>query len=174
VDLNKRLAADLDGAFEAFVLAHQDAVYGTALRLTSGGAADAEDVAQETFVRAYRALSSYEPGRIRELSARPWLARIALNVVRNRARQRGRRPQTVPLDGARAVVADPASGPEARAEQAAETARVASLPERYRTPLVLRHLYGLSYEEVAGVLDRPVGTVKAQVSRAIQQLKEQA
>ncbi|HEV7887751.1 MAG TPA: RNA polymerase sigma factor [Acidimicrobiales bacterium] len=175
VTLNDRLAADLDKAFEAFVRAHQDAVYATALRLTSP--ADADDVAQETFVRAYKSLTGFEPERILALAPRPWLARITVNVCRNRARDNGRRPRTTVFDQAHASdPADPAAGPDIRAEQAdgaaALAVRLAALPDRYRVPVVLRHAYGLSYDEVAEALDRPVGTVKAQVSRALQQLKE--
>jgi RNA polymerase sigma-70 factor (ECF subfamily) len=171
VTLNDRLAADLDSSFTDFVRAHQDAVFATALRLTACRT-DAEDVAQETFVRAYRALAGYDVERIRALACRPWLARIALNLCRNRARQNGRRPQTSELEDS----VDPAPGPDVQAEQAAGAAalasRLAALPDRYRVPVVLRHAYGLSYEEVAEALGRPVGTVKAQVSRALQQLKE--
>ena len=85
--LTARLARDLDGAFEELVRDHQDTVYGVALRLV-GNAHDAEDVAQDAFVRAYRALSGWPPARIHELRVRPWLARITLNLVRNRARDR--------------------------------------------------------------------------------------
>lgn len=166
--LTDRLATDLDGAFEAFVRAHQDAVYSAALRLTLRPA-DAQDAAQDVFVRAYKALSTWEPERIRSLAVKPWLARITLNVVRNRARTNGRRPQTVPLSSDMAVGADAV---DAVADADDVLGRLAALPDRYRAPVVLRHAYGLSYEEVAEVLGRPVGTVKAQVSRALQTLKE--
>lgn len=169
--LTDRLAADLDGAFEAFVRAHQDAVYSAALRLTLRPA-DAQDAAQDVFVRAYKALSTWEPERIRSLEAKPWLARITLNVVRNRARSNGRRPETVPLsaDVAGTDATDAVADVMADADDV--LGRLAALPDKYRAPVVLRHAYGLSYEEVADVLGRPVGTVKAQVSRALQTLKE--
>ncbi|MDQ1437515.1 MAG: hypothetical protein QOK43_1144 [Acidimicrobiaceae bacterium] len=170
--LNDRLAADLDGSFEAFVRSHQDAVYSAALRLTLSRT-DAEDVAQDVFVRAYKALCGFDRERILALSTKPWLARITLNVVRNKARTNGRRPQTTALD---VDPADTAPGPDSKAVEADGHAalidKLAALPDIYRGPVVLRHAYGLSYDEVAEVLGRPVGTVKAQVSRALQTLKE--
>ena len=90
-DLVGRLAHDLDAAFEALVLAEQDLVYGIALRSTRDAAA-AEDIAQDVFVRAYRALADYDAERIRSLQLRAWLARITMNLCRNRARARRSRP----------------------------------------------------------------------------------
>jgi len=84
-DLCDRLATDVDEAFPELVGAHQDLVFGVALRVVGNGAT-AQDVAQEAFVRAYRALKRYPPGRIRDLHVRPWLARIALNAARNNLR----------------------------------------------------------------------------------------
>src|SRR6185436_20520906 len=81
------LAGDLDGSFEALVLAHQDRIYSIALRLL-GDPRDAEEAAQDAFVRAYRALSGYDPARIRELRLRPWLATIVLNLCRSRLTRR--------------------------------------------------------------------------------------
>src|SRR5439155_15309418 len=84
------LATDLDGAFPDFVRRNQDAVYSVARRLTQGRD-DAEDAAQEAFVRAYRALAGWDAARRRSLHEGPWLAAIALNVCRNQARTRRRR-----------------------------------------------------------------------------------
>ena len=168
--LTTRLARDLDGAFEELVRDHQDTVYGVALRLV-GNAHDAEDVAQDAFVRAYRALSGWPPARIHELRVRPWLARITLNLVRNRARDR--RP-TEPLDHDPPARAE--GGPAATLERKDATATwarlLASLPARYRAPIVLRCVEGLSYAEVGEALGRPVGTVKAQVHRGLHLLRE--
>jgi RNA polymerase sigma-70 factor (ECF subfamily) len=163
------LACDLDAGFEQLVRTHQDRIYGLALSLT-GNTRDAEEVAQDAFVRAHRALRGYAPERIRELKLRAWLHRIALNVVRNRVRVR--RVATQPLDAAAELV-DTASGsgPEAvavRRESAAEMrCLVLSLPAGYRDAVVLRHVQQLSYAEAAEVLGRPVGTVKANVHRGL-------
>jgi RNA polymerase sigma-70 factor (ECF subfamily) len=168
--LTARLARDLDGAFEELVRDHQDTVYGVALRLV-GDPHDAEDIAQDAFVRAYRALAGWPPGRIRELRVRPWLARITLNLVRNRAR--ARRP-TEPLE--HDPPADPEGGPTRVLERKDTSATLArllgGLPERYRAPLVLRCVEGLGYAEVAEALGRPVGTVKAQVHRGLGLLRQ--
>src|SRR2546423_10043893 len=95
-----------DHVFERLVRDHQDRIYALGLALT-GNRHDAEDVAQDTFVRAYRALATYPPERIRELKQKAWLHRIAVNVVRNRVR--GVRPRLVELNGSEP---DHSSGPE--------------------------------------------------------------
>lgn len=79
-----RLASDLDEAFPDLVVDHQQLVFGVAARVV--GESTAEDVAQEVFVRAYRALKRYPDERIRELRLRPWLARMALNAALNSIR----------------------------------------------------------------------------------------
>src|SRR5690348_17175941 len=83
--LSVRLAADLDGHFEELVRTFQDRIYGFTLRLTSSPQ-DAEESAQDTFVRAYRALQRYPAERIATIKLKAWLYQIALNVVRNRVR----------------------------------------------------------------------------------------
>ena len=100
---HRRPGRDLDGTFEAVVLAHQDRLYSIALRML-GDPRDAEEAAQDAFVRAYRALAGYDPARIRELRLRPWLATIVLNLCRSRLGRRpaaGRGPLSldVPLPG---------------------------------------------------------------------------
>jgi RNA polymerase sigma-70 factor (ECF subfamily) len=172
------LAANLDRNFEALVLTYQDRLYAFALRLTCSPQ-DAEEVAQDAFLRAYRALAGYEHSQIATLKLRPWLYQIVLNLVRNR--MRGRHLALVSLDasgdGAPAEPADDAGKrPEAaweRAERSDELAGlVAALPERYRAAVILRHIEGLGYGEVAVVLNQPVGTVKANVHRGIHLLRE--
>src|SRR5689334_10562102 len=85
-ELTAALATDLDGSFERMALAYQGRLYGFALRLC-GSPPDAEEVAQDALVRAYRALAAYPPERVRTLRLGPWLIQIALNVVRNRAQK---------------------------------------------------------------------------------------
>src|SRR5215468_3293795 len=86
LSLSRRLASDLDASFEDLVRTFQDRLYGFALRLTSSPQ-DAEESAQDTFVRAYRALQRYPADRVAALRLKPWLYQIALNVVRNRVRR---------------------------------------------------------------------------------------
>jgi len=175
--LCEEMAADLDGSFERLVVAYQDRLYAFALRLT-GSPPDAEEVAQDAFVRAHRALRGYPSGRVQALALKAWLYQITLNVTRNRLRKK--RPATVSLDqdGDDALLDlpdDESSGPEAlfeRAEERNALARlVAALPERYRVAVVMRHVMGLSYAEVAEILKQPAGTAKARVHRGIQLLQ---
>jgi RNA polymerase sigma-70 factor (ECF subfamily) len=176
-ELPARLARDLDGSFEALVVVHQRLVFGLALRVV-GDRADAEEVAQDTFVRAYRALAGYEAERVAAMRLRPWLARIALNLARNRLRRRP--PPARPLedgDGQAVAVAAPAAAqPDQLAERRQEwellAELLAGLPRGWREAVVLRHVEGLPYAEVAEVLGRPVGTVKTHVHRGVRQLRE--
>jgi RNA polymerase sigma-70 factor (ECF subfamily) len=178
--LTRLLAIDLDRGFEALVLAHQDRLYTIALRLL-GDPADAEEAAQDAFLRAYRAMAGWEPGRFRDLLVRPWLARIVVNQSRNRRRRHSERQPALRLAPLLAagtqLVADPGSGPDAIGlrRQAAEqwAARLLCCSPALREAVVLRHVDGLSYEEVASVLGRPVGTVKAQVHRGLARLRAQ-
>jgi RNA polymerase sigma-70 factor, ECF subfamily len=158
-----------DRVFERLVRDHQDRIYALGLALT-GNRHDAEDVAQDTFIRAYRALATYSPDRIRDLKQKAWLHRIAVNVVRNRVR--GVRPRLVELNGSEPDTRD---GPETDVIRKAEidmlAERVACLPVRYREAVVLRHVQELSYAEVADALGQPVGTVKANVHRGLKLLR---
>ena len=170
-DLCRRLAADLDANFVELVRAEQDLVFGVALRVLRQPQA-AEDVAQETFVRAYRALGRYEGDRIRALRVRPWLARIALNLARNELR---RRASAESLDGLAGPPAPSEDEPVRLAERRDQNrfwARLlASLPDRYRLAVALRHVDGLSYGELSAVLGRPIGSVKSDVHRGVALLR---
>ncbi len=176
------LARDLDGSFEAVVLAQQDRLYSIALRLL-GDRRDAEEAAQDAFVRAHRALATYEPERIVELRLRPWLATIVLNLCRSRLARRATRAAiarpTLSLDATELGALEPRAG-EATQPAAAALRRDAgeswaallmTLPPAYRGAVVLRHVDGLSYPEVAIALGRPEGTVKAQVHRGLAMLR---
>jgi RNA polymerase sigma-70 factor (ECF subfamily) len=158
-----------DRVFERLVRDHQDRIFALGFALT-GNRHDAEEVAQDTFLRAYRALVRYSPERVRELKQKAWLHRIAVNVVRNRVR--GVRPRLVELNGSEP---DTRSGPEEDALRRAEidelASRVATLPARYREAVVLRHVQDLSYAEVSEALGQPVGTVKANVHRGLKMLR---
>jgi RNA polymerase sigma factor (sigma-70 family) len=175
-ELTELLARDLDAAFETLVRAHVDRCYAIALR-TLGDPHDAEEVAQDALVRAYRALGGYEPARIRDLRLRPWLATIVVNLCRNRVRRHAL--PTTPMDPLIEAGREPAAGrgsdPAGLAVAGADRDRLAALlaglPDRYRIPVILRHVDDLSYAELAEVLGRPEGTVKAQVSRGLAMLR---
>ena len=172
------LTTDLDGTFEALVLAHQDRLYSIALR-TLGNAADAEEAAQDAFVRAYRALAGYDRGRIEALRLRPWLATIVLNLCRSRRSRTAADRSALSLDvglptGAEPrteAVAGPAAIAERRASGEAWAVLLSTLPPAQREAVVLRHVDGLSYPDLAIALGKPEGTVKAQVHRGLAQLR---
>ncbi len=180
-ELRNRLAEDLDASFEDLVRAYQDRLFSFALRLT-GRREDAEEVAQDAFVRAYRALGAYPAERIRAMALRAWLYQITLNVARNRFR--GKKLKLVSLDHPLSPRGDTAweapdddgARPDASYEDSRERADIASLvaglPERYRAPLVLRYVEGLRLEEVARVLKQPLGTAKSNVHRGVNALRE--
>ena len=175
-ELPARLAHDLDGSFEELVLVHQRLVYGLALRVVAVPA-DAEEVAQDTFERAYHALAGYEAERVAAMRLRPWLARIALNLARNRLRRRPPPARSLedgdgqPLAVAAPAAAEPAELAERRVERDLWAGLLAGLPRGQREAVVLRHVEGLPYAEVAEVLGRPVGTVKTHVHRGVRQLR---
>lgn len=172
------LAANPGQAFEALVLCWQQRVYAFALRLTASPQ-DAEEIAQDTFVRAWRALSQWPPERIRAMRMRAWLYQIALNVFRNRIARRSL--TVVPLetpDGTRIIEPsdDWRERPDAAAESAELRQRMAAslvaLPAHMRTAVVLRYVEGFTYREIAELLEQPEGTVKAHVHRGTRQLRD--
>ena len=164
------LVEDLDRAFPDFVRAFQNGVFSGALRFPRHRQ-DAEDVTQETFVRAYRALTSYDAGRIETLQMRPWIWTIALNLCRNRARSKARKPEGPTA----AEQLDPGPGPETLAIRSSSEqewrVRLDSLSHPQRTAVVLRHVVGLSYAEIASATTRPEGTVKTDVHRGVARLR---
>ena len=166
--LAAQLAADLDGSFEVLVAAHAGRLFSIALRF-SGDRNDAEEAAQDALVRAYQALAGYDEQRIREVRLRPWLATIVLNVCRNRARVK--RVRTVELAFEPAV--EPAVDPLGRHDEKETWALLlATLPPAQRAAVVLRHVDGLSYAQMAEALGRPEGTLKAQVHRGLAALRD--
>jgi RNA polymerase sigma-70 factor (ECF subfamily) len=168
------LARDLDDSFEALVLAHQDRLYSIALRML-GDARDAEEAAQDALVRAYRALAGYPAERIAELRLRPWLATIVLNLCRSRIGRRvaAGRP-ALSLDAAEPGTMDPPAeeraGPVAvatrRDASRAWAALLLALPPAIAAPSSSATSTG-SATRNGTALDRPEGTVKAQVHRGL-------
>ena len=167
-------------AFDALVLRHQQMVYAVALRMLNN-ADDAQDVAQDAFVRAYRAIGTFR----HEAKLSTWLVSITMNLCRNRRRWWARRRQVIvaslddPVETGEGTmaqeVADPAPGPVETAQrrelqqQLAQTLQL--LEEPYRSVIVLRDIQGYSYEEIAQMLHCRVGTVKSRINRARLQLR---
>ena len=177
-ELPTALAADLNGHFERLVEVYQQRLYAFALRLI-GDSHDAEEIVVDAMTRAYQALGQYDSSRIAVLELRPWLYQITLNVFRNRVR--GRRLQVASYDQpegrqATQTPGDPAAQPEAALERAqlrgALAAALARLPERERIAVTLRHVQGLTYSDMATMLEQPMGTVKANVHRGARRLRQ--
>ncbi len=165
-------------AFEELVLRHQTQIYRVAYRLT-GNHNDAEDLAQEAIVEAFRAFDRYQPGTYFDR----WLYRIMSRTYIDTVRRRNRRP-VVSLDAPMGSEGDPlvtVMGDSSQdPQQMTETfdldgvVQVAldRLPQEFRTAVVLADIEGLSYDEVAQALRCPVGTVRSRLHRARQMLRE--
>lgn len=171
------LVADLDSGFADLVRAHERVVYSVALRL-SNRPADAEDLAAEAFLRAYRALRDYDAERIASLRLRPWLLTVLRNVARNAARDAARRPDPPPVFEPAEQLACGPSVEQSVEEQVEQDdigrrlgAVLAQLPEAQRVAVVLRHVVGLPTSEVAEVLGCPDGTAKSHISRGLHRLR---
>jgi RNA polymerase sigma factor (sigma-70 family) len=140
--------------------------------LVTGSAADAEDAAQDAFVKAYRALPRFRPGG----SFRAWLLRIVGNEARNRRRSAGRRAALELRVAERLRVVGAAPSPEAAAlaaeERRALLGALNRMAEEDRQVISCRYLLQLSVEETAAALDLPEGTVKSRLSRALSRLRE--
>jgi len=175
-----RSAADVPSIerFERIVDDYQRRLYGFALRMT-GNREDAEEIVQDAFVRAFRALGKMTPEQRGELRLQPWLYTITLNVTRNRLRSK--RPTNVALD----ALADPDAllnhtqegpeQPEHVIERGTDLALVEQallqLPMHLRAAATLRFIEGRSHPEIAEILNQPIGTVKSHVHRAVRILR---
>ena len=155
-------------AFEADALGSLDSLYRTALRLTRNPA-DAEDLVQDTYLKAFRAADRFEPGT----NLRAWLFTILHNTARNRARDLARDAVTVDSETVERAVDAPSSGtaetPETlllRDTLAPDLqAAIDELPDAFRQAVWLRDVEEFSYAEIAEMLDIPVGTVMSRISR---------
>src|SRR6267378_3215245 len=165
-ELFSRAQRGNEAAYEEIVRRYQDIAFRTAYVIT-GSAADAEDAAQEGFVKAYRALATFRTGA----EPRPWLLRIVANEARNRVRSSGRRQQVELRLAGSYRPGGAAPSPEAAAVAAEDTKRllgfVNELSEDDRQVIVSRYLLELSGEETAAALGIPEGTVKSRLSRAM-------
>ena len=153
-------------AFGPIVRRHQRQVYAVCYRF-AGNHADASDLAQDVFIRAYRGLHRFKG----QASLRTWLYRIAVNVCLNKgSKTRGK----TPLDAA--GIRDPAEQPDLallREERAAQVrAAIARLPRKQRATLILRVYHELPHEEIAAILGGSVGAAKANLFHALVNLRK--
>ena len=162
-------------AFEALVERHQRLVVGTVGRML-GTNSDAEDIAQQVFVRVWKNAKRYEP----RAKFTTWLLKITRNLVFNELRRRSRHP-AVPLQSEteeeeRPLKDETAVPPDAtlleNELQEAVDAAIAELPEAQRIAVILRRYEELSYEEIAEALDQSVSAVKSLLFRARTELRE--
>ena len=171
------LAANLREHFYQVVLLYQHRLYTFALRLTRSSQ-DAEDIVQEAFVSAYVSLENYPAQRIQTLKLQAWLYRVTFNVYTHSLRHA--HLQLVPLD----LTDDNAAlDIESRAEERPEAlfedqerrqeleSLVAQLPDRYRITITCYYFEHLTYQEIAELLEQPLGTVKSNISRGLQKLR---
>ncbi|MEU4193884.1 sigma-70 family RNA polymerase sigma factor [Kribbella sp. NPDC026611] len=153
-------------AYGELVVRHAPMAKRTAVFLGAG--ADADDVVQEAFVKAYRGLGGFRSGS----AFRPWLLRIVANETRNAVRARGRRAKreerAAPLD----VVLDPAEEAVSLERRAELLAAVRALPDPMRLVVTCRYLLDLDEQETAVVLGWPRGTVKSRLHRALGRLRD--
>ena len=161
---------DLD-AWETLVRTHQGIAFRTAY-LLAGNAADAEEAAQDGFVKAYRALGRFRRGA----PLRPWLLRIVANEARNLRRSAARRERLTLRAAAEDRPGDAVPSPEAallaRESHERLLAAVEQLPAEHRDAVACRYLLELSEEETAAALGIRRGTVKSRLSRALARLRE--
>ncbi len=162
-DMVNSLATDLDTTFPV-VVEQMGGMLFWGLRRMCGDHQEAEDLTQETFIRAYRALEGYEPERIKAINLRPWLWTIAMNLGRNHLRDRSRRPTYVEMTEAGREDPEPV-------DSAAWDRRLANLSRNQRTAVVLRHVVGMPIAEISETTGRPEGTIKADVHRGLTRLR---
>jgi RNA polymerase sigma-70 factor (ECF subfamily) len=157
-------------AYGEIVREYQNSVFNVCLRIL-GNVQEAEDLAQEAFLRAYRNIAQFDPNR----PFGPWMRVLAANLCYNHINKA--RLEQAPLEDERDhIPADPHESPEALLELNQENQdlyqKIWKLPENQRIALELRHFQGLSYQEMADALDLPLNTVRSHLYRARRTLAE--
>jgi len=149
----------IDERFLGEVMPHARSLYGTALRLTRSPQ-DAEDLVQETLLRAYRGFAGYRPNS----NARAWLYTILHRVRTDALRKRGRSPQTTEMTDEGPAIAPAHEAVLTSGNEEVQRA-LSEVPEVFRSALLLRDVEEFSYDEIAGILGVPVGTVMSRIHR---------
>ena len=159
-------------AFTQLIVQYQVPLYNTALRMV-GSREDAADITQETFLRAWEKIRT-----LRDAPFKSWLFQIAVNLCYDHFR-RGRRYGVMPdeeqggkIVGLGVAMPDPQERAEANERARIVRESIESLDHDMRVALVLRDINGMSYDEIAGVLGVPLGTVKSRIARARDQVQE--
>jgi RNA polymerase sigma factor (sigma-70 family) len=162
-ELTAALSTDLDRAFPDLVESMGSRLYG-GLRRMCGNHQEAEDLTQETFIRAYRAMDEFDRDRFRELALEAWIWTIALNLGRNHLRSRSRRPRFVGLE-------DQGRDDPEPFDNDAWDKRLSVINGHQRAAVVLRHVVGLDIGAISEATGRPEGTVKADIHRGLRRLR---
>ena len=167
---------DRRAQFEHEALPHLDALYGLALRLTGGDEPRSEDLVQDAVLKAWRNWDSFELGT----NCRAWLMTILRNTFINEFRRDKSRPSNVEFEeiaerppGDNLFEADPEGRIFERIIDREVIEAIQGLPDDFRVPVVLADIEGLAYQEIADLLDIPVGTVKSRLFRARKRLQEE-
>jgi len=163
LELVRAAAENLD-AFGELIRRHQDFVYGAAMRVVRNPSI-AEDLAQDTFLRAFRALDGFRG----DAQVRSWLYRIATNLAKNAVTRRREFPTEEGLD--QPVFGHPTARLEAHSMSVDLRAAIDRLPDKLREPLVLREYDELSYEEIAERTATPLNTIRTRILRARRALR---
>lgn len=163
-DIRRVLIKDRDLGFTMLVRAYQPGIYSGARRMTRLHE-DAEEVAQDTFLRAYKALDGYKDNRIGDLRIRAWLWTIALNLCRDRWGSTTRESPS-------SSIAATSAPDDLPIDSAAWDRRFTRLSDDQRTAVVLRHVVDLPITEIAEITGRPEGTVKTDISRGLSRLRD--
>lgn len=172
LSLVRRVQRGDKGAFDALVLKYQHKLVKLVMRYVRNPA-EAEDIAQEAFIKAYRALPQFRG----DSAFYTWLYRIAINTAKNAVVARERSPIDYDLDRNNSDESYDMQGRMKDSEtpeglvltdeiRTTVNASIEALPEDLRTAIILRELEGLSYEEIAAAMDCPVGTVRSRIFRA--------
>jgi RNA polymerase sigma-70 factor (ECF subfamily) len=168
-DLIPGLKAGERAAFAALLDRHERRIYNLALRLLGGDTGEAEDATQDIFIEVHRAVRGFRGGARLDT----WMHRIAVNVCLQRRRRRRLETVELPDDGRSAGPEGDPFRAAARTELSGRIEReVGRLPEIQQEVVLLHGMQGLTYAEVAQVLDCPVGTVKSRLSAAFRSLRE--
>ena len=170
--------AELEARFEREVMPLLQGMYSSAYRLTRN-AADAEDLVQETYLRAYRGFHQFQPGT----NLKAWLYRILMNTFINTYRKKQREPQTISEDEIEdwylySRMARGGTEPSAEAtvieslpDEDVQDA-LANLPEQFREAVMLADVEGFSYKEIAEIMGVPIGTVMSRLHRGRKALEK--
>lgn len=167
-ELVREAQAGSERAFNEIVLKYRKSVYLTAVGMVND-ADEADDIAQDVFVKAYESLATFRG----EAGVYTWLYRITVNLCLNRLRKRKVR-SFLGLETVAQTMAAPETDEPAELQELNARVRraIMELPEKQRIVFILRHFRELPHAEIAGIMDRDVGTIKANYFQAIQKLRK--